>query len=302
MPMSAVTDALNRYWPQWQDWVALTRLNRPIGSYLLLGPTLWALWIAAQGVPDWHLLVIFTLGVFLMRSAGCIINDFADRKVDGHVKRTKDRPLATGRLTPKQALQGFAVLVVLAFLLVLLTNQLTIMLSVAALGLASLYPFMKRYTHLPQLFLGAAYSMAIPMAFAAQSNDIPQVAWLLYAANMAWTVAYDTLYAMVDRDDDLLIGVKSTAILFGDLDLAMVGLLYGITLLSLLAAFGQLALAWPAYLGLLAGALYFGWLLYRVRSRSREACFDAFLSNYWFGLIIWAGLAGSYLLTAAPTT
>lgn len=299
--MSAVTDALNRHWPQWQDWVALTRLNRPIGSYLLLGPTLWALWIAAQGVPDWHLLVIFTLGVFLMRSTGCIINDFADRKVDGHVKRTKDRPLATGRLTPKQALQGFAVLVVLAFLLVLLTNQLTIMLSVAALGLASLYPFMKRYTHLPQLFLGAAYSMAIPMAFAAQSNEIPQVAWLLYAANMAWTVAYDTLYAMVDRDDDLLIGVKSTAILFGDLDLAMVGLLYGITLLSLLAAFGQLALAWPAYLGLLAGALYFGWLLYRVRSRSREACFDAFLSNYWFGLIIWAGLAGSYLLTAAPT-
>ena len=300
--MSAVTDALNRHWPQWQDWVALTRLNRPIGSYLLLGPTLWALWIAAQGVPDWHLLVIFTLGVFLMRSAGCIINDFADRKVDGHVKRTKDRPLATGRLTARQALQGFALLVVLAFLLVLLTNQLTIMLSFAALGLASLYPFMKRYTHLPQLFLGAAYSMAIPMAFAAQSNEIPQVAWLLYAANMAWTVAYDTLYAMVDRDDDLLIGVKSTAILFGDLDLAMVGLLYGITLLSLLAAFGQLALAWPAYIGLLAGALYLGWLLYRVRSRSREVCFQAFLSNYWFGLIIWAGLAGSYLLTAAPTT
>lgn len=294
--MSAVTDALNRHWPQWQDWVALTRLNRPIGSYLLLGPTLWALWIAAAGFPDLHLLLIFVLGVFLMRSAGCIINDFADRKVDGHVKRTKDRPLATGRLTPKQALQGFAVLVLLAFLLVLLTNQLTIMLSVAALGLASLYPFMKRYTHLPQLFLGAAYSMAIPMAFAAQSNEIPQVAWLLYTANMAWTVAYDTLYAMVDRDDDLRIGVKSTAILFGDLDLAMVGLLYGITLLSLLAAFGQLDLAWPAYIGLLAGALYFGWLLYRVRSRSRTACLQAFLSNHWFGLIVWAGLAISYLL------
>src|SRR5690606_33873293 len=185
--------------------------------------------------------------------------------------------------------QGFAVLVVLAFLLVLLTNQLTIMLSVAALGLASLYPFMKRYTHLPQLFLGAAYSMAIPMAFAAQSNDIPQVAWLLYAANMAWTVAYDTLYATVDRDDDLLLGVKPTAIVFGARYLALFGLLSGITLLSLLAAFGQRARAWPAYLGLLAGALYVAWLLSCVRSRSREACSQAFLNNYWFGLIIWAG-------------
>src|SRR5690606_16109577 len=190
MPMSAVTDALNRHWPQWQDWVALTRLNRPIGSYLLLGPTLWALWIAAQGVPDWHLLVIFTLGVFLMRAAGCVINDFADRKVDGHVKRTEQRPLVSGKVSSKEALVLFAVLVGLSFVLVLFTNAATIWLSFGGLALAASYPFMKRYTYYPQVVLGAAFSWGMPMAFTAETGELPAAAWLLYIANLLWTVGY----------------------------------------------------------------------------------------------------------------
>lgn len=293
--MQALTKHLDRLWPSWYDWVMLTRFNRPIGSYLLIGPTLWALWIAGEGRPDFNLVVIFIVGVFLMRSAGCIINDYADRHWDGAVKRTTDRPLVTGRLTAKQALKGFAVLIGLAFLLVLLTNKLTILLSFAAVGLAALYPFTKRYTHLPQLFLGLAYSMAIPMAFAAQTGEVPKVAWLLYIANMSWTMAYDTLYAMVDRDDDLKVGIKSTAVLFGDLDLFMVSTLYVITLSCLALAFNQLSFGLLAFSSLIIGGLYFAWLVWSVRDRSREACFKAFLQNYWFGLIVWAGLVAQYL-------
>lgn len=294
--MQALTKHLNRLWPSWYDWVMLTRLNRPIGSYLLLGPTLWALWIAGEGAPSFYNVAIFIVGVFLMRSAGCIINDYADRHWDGAVKRTTERPLVTGRLTAKQALTGFAILIVLAFLLVLLTNKLTVYLSFAAVGLAALYPFTKRFTNLPQLFLGLAYSMAIPMAFAAQSGEVPKVAWLLYIANMSWTIAYDTLYAMVDRDDDLKVGIKSTAVLFGDLDLFMVSVLYAITLTCLALAFSQLAFGAAAFIGLILGGLFFAWLIWSVRDRSREACFKAFLQNYWFGLIIWAGLVAQYLL------
>lgn len=294
--MKFLTQQLDRFWPAWHDWVLLTRFNRPIGSYLLLGPTLWALWIAAEGFPNLTVLVIFVVGVFIMRSAGCIINDFADRHWDGAVKRTVDRPLVTGRLTPKQALKGFALLLAVAFLLVLLTNPLTIKLSFAAVALASLYPFMKRYTHLPQLFLGLAYSMAIPMAFAAQTNAVPTVAWLLYLANMAWTMAYDTLYAMVDRDDDLKVGIKSTAVLFGELDLAMISMLYAFAVACLWLAFKQLGLGAYAYLGLLVGSVYIGWLMWSVRSRSRETCFKAFLQNYWFGLIVWLGLVLHYTI------
>ena len=297
--MTALTELLNRHWPQWQDWIAITRFNRPIGSYLLLGPTLWALWIAAEGMPDLHLLVIFVVGVFLMRSAGCIINDFADRKVDGFVKRTAQRPMATGRISSRQALTGFAVLVFAAFLLVLLTNKLTVMLSFAALGLASLYPFMKRYTHLPQVFLCAAYSCCIPMAFAAQTGNVPEVAWLLYIANLSWTVAYDTMYAMVDRDDDVNVGIKSTAVLFGDLDIVMIGILQAVTLFCLLAAGSQLLLGWPYYAAVAAGAVFFIWQLWAIRSREREPCFTEFLRSYWFGLIIWLGIAAHYWLTQA---
>lgn len=289
--MSFLTQHLNKLWPSWYDWVLLTRFNRPIGSYLLIGPTLWALWIAAEGIPSTKNLIIFIVGVFLMRSAGCIINDYADRHWDGDVKRTKDRPLVTGRLTAKQALKGFFLLLALGFGLVLLTNKLTIMLAFVAAGLAALYPFTKRFTNLPQVFLGLAYSMSIPMAFAAEAGSVPAVAWLLYIANMSWTIAYDTLYAMVDRDDDLKVGIKSTAVLFGELDLLMTSLLYGITLCCLYLAFKQLELGFWAYTGLALGAGYFAWLIFSVRSRSRESCFRAFLQNYWFGLIIWAGLA-----------
>ena len=294
--MTAITDLLNRHWPQWQDWIAITRLDKPVGSYLLLWPTLWALWVAAEGRPDFALVVIFILGVFLMRSAGCVINDFADRKVDGHVKRTADRPLATGRLTSRQALTGFGILVGLSFLLVLLTNTFTVLLSFGGLFLAALYPFMKRHTHLPQVFLGAAFSWAIPMAFAAQSNEVPAVAWLLYAANLSCTVAYDTMYAMVDRDDDLQIGVKSTAILFADLDIFMIGVLQGIAVFCLLSAGSQLALSWPFWLALSAGSLFFAWQLWSIRSRGREECFTAFRQSHWFGLIIWIGILVHYLL------
>lgn len=288
--MNKLKAILDARWPSWYDWVQLTRFNRPIGSYLLLGPTLWALWIAGQGQPDWHLLLIFVSGVFLMRSAGCIINDFADRHWDGEVKRTNERPLVTGRLTPRQALKGFAFLVSLAFVLVLFTNVLTIVLSFVAVFLAALYPFMKRFTNLPQLFLGAAYSMCIPMAFAAQTGSVPQVAWLIFCANLCWTVAYDTLYAMVDRDDDLRVGIKSTAVLFGDLDLMMIGLLNLLCLSFLALAFSQLKLGILAFTGLVLGAVYLYWLLWRARSRSRERCFQAFLQNHWFGLIVWSGL------------
>lgn len=294
--MTALTNLLDRHWPQWQDWIAITRLDKPVGSYLLLWPTLWALWIAGKGHPDFSLVLIFTIGVFMMRSAGCVINDFADRRVDAFVKRTADRPLATGRLTSRQALTGFAVLVGLSFLLVLLTNEYTVWLSFGGLLLASLYPFMKRHTHLPQVFLGAAFSWAIPMAFAAQSNEVPVVAWLLYAANLSWTVAYDTMYAMVDRDDDIQIGVKSTAILFADLDLAMIGLLQGIALFCLMSAGSQLGLGWPFWLSLLAGAAYLSWLLWSIRSRARDVCFTAFRQSHWFGLVVWIGLVVNYLL------
>lgn len=294
--MTALTNLLDRHWPQWQDWIAITRLDKPVGSYLLLWPTLWALWIASEGRPDFSLVLIFTIGVFMMRSAGCVINDFADRHVDAFVKRTADRPLATGRLTSRQALTGFAVLVGLSFLLVLLTNEYTVWLSFGGLFLASLYPFMKRHTHLPQVFLGAAFSWAIPMAFAAQSNEVPVVAWLLYAANLSWTVAYDTMYAMVDRDDDVQIGVKSTAILFADLDLAMIGLLQGIALFCLMSAGSQLGLGWPFWLSLLAGAAYLSWLLWSIRSRARDVCFTAFRQSHWFGLLVWVGLVVNYLL------
>ncbi|WP_430460877.1 4-hydroxybenzoate octaprenyltransferase [Thalassolituus sp. LLYu03] len=294
--MTAFTALLNRHWPQWQDWVAITRIDKPVGSYLLLWPTLWALWVAGKGHPDFSVVLIFIIGVFLMRSAGCVINDFADRKVDGFVKRTAERPMATGRLSEKEALTGFAVLVGLSFLLVLLTNTYTVLLSFGGLALAALYPFMKRHTHLPQVFLGAAFSWAIPMAFAAQSNEVPAVAWLLYAANLSWTVAYDTMYAMVDRDDDMKIGVKSTAILFADLDIAMIGLLQGIAVFCLLSAGSQLQMGWPFWVALVAGSAFLGWLMWSIRGRGRAECFAAFRQSHWFGLMIWAGILLNYLL------
>lgn len=273
------------------DFLHLMRLDRPIGTWLLMWPTLWALWIAAEGVPSRELLLIFVAGVYLMRAAGCVVNDYADRHFDGHVKRTKDRPLATGRISEREARILFVVLVAAAFVLVCFTNLYTVLLSVGGVILAFIYPFMKRYTHLPQLFLGAAFSWAIPMAFGAVRQEVPLEAWLLFAANVAWTVAYDTEYAMVDRDDDLKIGIKSTAVLFGRADKLMIGLLQ-LASLGLLAWVGLLlALSGFYWLGLAGMAAIFVYQQWLIQNRSRERCFRAFLNNHWAGLVLFAGLA-----------
>lgn len=276
--------------PRWRAYMALSRLDKPIGTLLLLWPTLWAVWIAGQGQPSPWVLVVFVVGVFAMRSAGCVINDYADRHIDGHVKRTVGRPLPTGELTERQALGFFALLVAISFLLVLTTNSLTIKLSVAGLGWAALYPFMKRYTHLPQLFLGIAFSWAIPMAFAAQGNSLPAGLWLLFAANLTWTIAYDTMYAMVDRDDDLKIGVKSTAILFGKQDKLIVGLLQLTTLLLLVAAGLTFALGSLFYWSLLGCAGLFVYQQRLIRDRERMPCFSAFLNNNFVGMLVFIGI------------
>ena len=276
-------------------YVNLTRFNRPIGSYLLLWPTLWALWIASEGIPDLKLIVIFTLGVFLTRSAGCVINDFADRKVDGHVKRTAQRPLATGKITAKEALLLFAALMLVAFGLVLLTNTMTILMSFGGLFLASLYPFMKRYTHLPQVVLGAAFGWAIPMAFTAVGEQIPLIAWVIYSAKLLWTVAYDTMYAMVDRDDDLKIGIKSTAILFGQYDKLIIAILLILTLILLVVAGFLAQLGGFYYLGLLGAVGCFVYQMRLIKDRERDPCFHAFLNNHYAGLSVFVGIFLHYL-------
>lgn len=278
-------------------YLRLTRLNRPIGSFLLLWPTLWALWLAAGGVPDWDLLVIFVLGVFVMRSAGCVINDYADRHFDGHVKRTKARPMATGEVSEREALTLFVALCLLAFVLVLFTDAFTVKLSLGGVALAFCYPFMKRYTHLPQVVLGAAFAWAIPMAFAAQRGSLGTDVWLLYTAVLLWTVVYDTLYAMVDRDDDLKVGIKSTAVLFGDLDRAMVAVLQGLTLYALVMVGGRFELGVPYYLGLVAAAGLFGYHQYLIRFRERDPCFRAFLNNNWVGFVIFLGIVIDFMMS-----
>ncbi|MCA0900079.1 MULTISPECIES: 4-hydroxybenzoate octaprenyltransferase [Microbulbifer] len=293
--MQAISHQIQQRWPAVLPYWQLTRMDRPIGALLLLWPTWCALWIAAEGWPGLHLLVVFTLGVILTRAAGCAINDFADRNIDGHVERTKQRPLATGAATPRGALMLFAGLMLVAFLLVLTTNRPTILLSLPALALAFCYPFAKRYTHLPQVVLGAAFSMGIPMAFAAVTGEVPAVAWLLFTANLLWTVAYDTFYAMVDRDDDLQIGVKSTAILFGELDKAMTASLQGMVVVALLMLGGRAELG-PLYycgLGIVTGLFaYQQWL---IRDRQREACFKAFLNNNFVGMALFCGIFSHYI-------
>jgi 4-hydroxybenzoate polyprenyltransferase len=271
-------------------YLRLMRADKPIGTLLLLWPTLWALWIAAKGMPAWHLLFIFIAGTFLMRSAGCVINDFADRDFDGHVKRTAQRPLATGAVSKREALVLFATLCLLAFVLVLFTNTFTILLSFIAVALAALYPFMKRYTHLPQLVLGAAFGWGIPMAFAAQTGELPRGVWLLYIGNLLWTVAYDTFYAMVDRDDDLKIGIKSTAILFGEDDRTITGLLQATTIGVLWLAGLQFQLGYWYYISLIGAAALFVHQQWLIRHRQREACFEAFLANNRVGALIFAGV------------
>lgn len=268
----------------------LTRMNRPIGTLLLLWPTLWSLIIAAQGMPDFDVLVVFLLGVVLMRSAGCVINDFADRKVDGHVKRTRQRPLPSGLVSSKEAILLFLVLAIVSFLLVLTMNPLTIKLSVIGVGLAFIYPFMKRFTHLPQLFLGLAFSWAIPMAWAAQTNELPSVVWFIFIINALWTIAYDTQYAMVDRDDDLKIGIKSTAILFGRFDKLIVGFLQLVTLAMLIALGMNYQLGDTFYWALLVAGGVFVYQQHLMRHRDRDLCFQAFLNNNHVGMAVTAGL------------
>jgi 4-hydroxybenzoate polyprenyltransferase len=277
-------------------YVRLTRLNRPIGIFLLMWPALWAVWLAGEGSPPWHVVVIFVAGVVLMRSAGCAINDFADRDFDGHVARTRMRPLAAGDVTPREALVVFASLSLAAFALVLLLNWQTIALSVIALLLAVIYPFMKRFTHLPQLFLGAAFGWAIPMAFMAITETIPPFAWLMFVATLIWALIYDTQYAMVDREDDLKIGIKSTAILFGRYDLFAIALLQ-VSMLCMLAVIGVMADLGAAYfLGLSAAAGLAVYQQYLTRKRNPAACFRAFLNNNYFGLVIFVGLVLDYRL------
>ncbi|MRS16664.1 4-hydroxybenzoate octaprenyltransferase [Enterobacteriaceae bacterium RIT691] len=273
----------------------LMRTDKPIGALLLLWPTLWALWVATPGVPPLWILAVFVAGVWLMRAAGCVVNDYADRKFDGHVKRTAHRPLPSGDVSEKEARGLFVVLVLLSFLLVLTLNKMTILLSVAGLVLAWVYPFMKRYTHLPQVVLGAAFGWSIPMAYAAVSEALPLSCWLMFLANICWAVAYDTQYAMVDRDDDVKIGIKSTAILFGKNDKLIIGILQ-VVVLALMATVGWLSgLNWAFYWSLFIAGALFVYQQKLIKNRERDACFKAFMNNNYVGLVLFIGLAMSYL-------
>lgn len=281
---------------QWNAYWRLMRFDKPIGILLLLWPTWWALLLAGGGRPSLRNILIFSTGVVLMRAAGCVMNDIADRDFDPHVERTRARPLASGELQLSQALGLFFLLMLLAFLLVLLTNALTVKLALVGALLASTYPFFKRFTHLPQVVLGIAFGWGIPMAFAAETEAVPAVAWWLLGINTVWSVIYDTQYAMVDRDDDLAVGIKSTAILFGRFDLPIIGLLM-VLMVIMLAVMGiRMDMPWPWFAGLSGAAILLGWQLYLCRHRDRNACFRAFLNNNWVGLVIFAGLAASLLL------
>jgi 4-hydroxybenzoate polyprenyltransferase len=299
MSTPTTTSALN--WDHIKErgyyYALLMRMNRPIGTYLLLWPTVWALWIAGEGNPSTGVTLVFVLGVILMRSAGCVINDYADRDFDPHVVRTQSRPIAAGKVTPKEALILFVALCIVAFALVLSMNTLTILLSFGGAVLAAIYPFMKRHTYLPQVFLGLAFGWAVPMAFAAQTGEVPVVAWLLLTATVLWATAYDSMYAMVDIEDDLKIGVKSTAILFGDADRVIIGSLQFMLLLTLWIIGNKLGLGLFYFLGILAAAGLSVYQQYLIRDRSPEGCFKAFLNNHWFGAVIFAGLVLHYWFT-----
>lgn len=286
---STLTERLGNY-------AVLMRLNKPIGIYLLLWPTLWALMIAGEGSPDKKVLLIFIAGVVLMRSAGCVINDYFDRDFDRHVSRTSNRPLTSGLVSTLEAKLLFGALCLVALLLVLQLNRLTIMLSVGGALLAMVYPYMKRVTHLPQVVLGAAFGWAVPMAFAAQTGTVPQLAWLMFTTTVLWTTAYDTMYAMVDRQDDIALGLKSTAILFGDADRAIIGGLQ-LSVLACLVMIGlQAELGLYYYGGVLFAAGLAAWQQQLIRNRDRDGCFKAFLNNHWFGLVIFLGILLDYML------
>lgn len=277
-----------------QYWI-LARFDKPIGILILLWPALWALWVASDGKPDLFVLFIICAGVVLMRAAGCVINDYADRDFDPHVERTKQRPIAAGKVSPKEALILFVVLCLTAFVLVLQLNLMTILLSFVAAFLAASYPFMKRYTHLPQAYLGIAFGFAVPMSFSAQTDSIPAVAWVMYLLVMLWALVYDTMYAMVDKDDDLKIGVKSTAILFGNKDREIMAGLQ-LVIIFLLIVIGQMQQLGSIYYTSIVVA--FGLSVYQQKlifNRDKALCFKAFLNSNYFGLVVFVGLVLDYL-------
>lgn len=274
----------------------LMRLDKPIGILLLLWPTLWALWIAGYGHPNWILVWIFVLGTVLMRSAGCVMNDLADRKFDAHVERTQNRPLVTGEVSAREALMLAACLCLLAFGLVLFLNQRTIMLSFVALFLAASYPFSKRFIAIPQAYLGIAFGFGIPMAFAAQVDAVPPLAWWMLAANILWAIAYDTEYAMVDREDDRKIGIRTSALLFGRFDVVAIMLCYAAMLAILVGVGMMLGRKWPYYLGLAVAAAIALYHYSLIHQRESTRCFRAFLHNNWLGAAVFCGLFASYLV------
>ncbi|WP_339057678.1 4-hydroxybenzoate octaprenyltransferase [Candidatus Regiella endosymbiont of Tuberolachnus salignus] len=280
---------------KWKAYCHVMRLDKPIGSLLLLWPTLWALWLAQRGMPDITILMVFVLGVFLMRAAGCVINDYVDRDIDGHVKRTVNRPLVSGAISAYESKILFVVLLLFAFALVLTLNRMTIELSLVALALAWIYPFMKRITHLPQVVLGVAFGWSIPMGFSAVSSSLPLVCWLLLLANICWTITYDTQYAMVDRDDDLKIGVKSTAILFGQYDKLVIGALQLVTLLLMITVGYLMQLDNVFYYSILIAGVLFLYQQKIIANREPNGCFRAFLNNNYVGLILFLGILFSYI-------
>ena len=278
------------------DFLILMRFHKPIGAFLLIWPTLWGLWIAANGTPQVKILSVFIIGVIIMRAAGCIINDVADRHFDQYVERTKMRPLTSGKLSLRSALILFALLYAIAFSLVCLLNTLTIELAIAAAAIAILYPFMKRFTHWPQLILGVAFSWGIPMAFAAITNTVPLIAWWLFITSALWTITYDTEYAMTDRQDDIKIGLKSTAILFGKYDRIIIALLQALIILSLIGIGITLKMHWPYFISVIIATAFFLYHQQLIAKRDPKSCFKAFLNNNWFGLTIFLGILLSYLL------
>jgi 4-hydroxybenzoate polyprenyltransferase len=272
----------------------LMRFDKPIGIYLLLWPTLWALFLAKRGLPDIDLMIIFTLGVIFMRSAGCVINDFADRNIDKFVMRTKDRPLTSGEVSEKGALIVFSFLILMSFGLVLMTNFLTVQLSIVAVFLATLYPFVKRWSNLPQFVLGSAFAMSVPMAFSATLDEVPFSAWLVFLATVIWTVIYDTIYAMVDREDDLKINVKSTAILFGKYDLIIIFLLHLILIAILVMISQEFQLGNYFNMAIVITTLLMFYHQHLIKDRDRAKCFKAFLNNHYIGIVILLGIVLSF--------
>lgn len=285
---------------QLKNYILLTRMHKPVGIWLLLWPTLWALWLAGQGHPDGGLFIVFVLGVVVMRAAGCVLNDFADRNIDPYVERTRNRPIPSGAVAPLEALALFVALALIAIGLASMLNRQAQMLAIVAAALTIVYPFIKRFLSVPQFFLGAAFGWAVPMAFAAQTGQTPQLAWLVFSAALIWATIYDTFYAMVDREDDLKIGVKSTAILFGDADLFVIGALQVLMLMALIFV-GNMAELGPWYfVSLVVAAGMMAWHLSLARERDRDGCFRAFLHNHYVGLVVFVGIVLHYTFSEAP--